>query len=172
MLDRRNRHQSIGRRWKNLCTADNLLNNSLGIPMISRWHRECSTIRMPTPIAKPYDICQRTFGFARDTVRAYPSSVRTHTPSAVAWLQLVRSATSVGANLEEAQAGSSKADFRFRVKVALREAREALYWLRIIQAAGLTGAELTEGLRQEANELVAILTTIAKNSGNGGNTRR
>ena len=53
--------------------------------------------------------------------------------------QLVRSATSSGANYEEAQGGTSNADFSFRVGIALKEMRESWYWLKIIH--GITQNE-------------------------------
>lgn len=48
--------------------------------------------------------------------------------------QLGKSSTSVGANYEEAQAGSSKADFKNKVRISLKEARESNYWLRVLKA--------------------------------------
>ena len=66
--------------------------------------------------------------------------------------------------MEEADAGSSKSDFAYRVKVALREARETKYWLRLIEGAGLEGKGVVKPLLQESSELIAILTTIAKNA--------
>ncbi len=48
--------------------------------------------------------------------------------------QLAKSSTSVGANYEEAQAGASKADFKNKVKISLKEARESNYWLRVVKA--------------------------------------
>jgi four helix bundle protein len=116
---------------------------------------------------KPFDIRERTFEFARDVLKSYPTTVRSHAPSVEVWRQLIRAATSVGANLEEAHASASKADFRFRVKVSLREARESHYWLRLIGAAGLLGSVQAAPLSAEANELVAILTTIAKRAKQG-----
>jgi four helix bundle protein len=113
---------------------------------------------------KPFEIRQRTFIFARDVLKAYPADARRHAPSAEIWRQLVRSSASVGANLEEADAGSSKIDFAYRVKVAVREARESKYWLRLIEGAGLEGKAIVRPLLQESSELVAILTTIAKNA--------
>ena len=123
-------------------------------------------------VSKPYDIRERTFEFARDVLKSYPGTVRSHTPSAEVWRQLIRSGTSVGANLEEAHASGSKADFRFRVKVALREARESHYWLRLIDAANLVGEDRVDQLRTEADEIIAILTTIAKNSANSPKTHQ
>ena len=113
--------------------------------------------------SKPYEIHERTFLFAQDVLNAYPDEAWRHPPSAVVWRQLIRAAASVGANLEEADAGSSADDFSYRVKVSLREAREAKYWLRLVEGAKLQGAAKMKPLMQEASELVAILTTIVKN---------
>lgn len=112
---------------------------------------------------KPYEIRERTFLFALDVLDAYPQDAWRHPPSAVVWRQLIRAAASVGANLEEADAGSSPTDFSYRVRVSLREAREAKYWLRLVEAAKLRGAPAMKLLIQEASEIVAILTTIVKN---------
>jgi len=78
--------------------------------------------------------------------------------------QVMRAGSSVGANVEEAQAASSTKEFTRRMEIAQSEARETLYWLRIVAECGLVPkARLTELLR-EADELVRIVTTIAKRS--------
>jgi four helix bundle protein len=72
--------------------------------------------------------------------------------------QLVRAATDGGANYEEARGADSRADFIYKVGIANKELREALYWLRLTEEAALaTDGELAALIR-EANELVAILT--------------
>ncbi|MGE3274457.1 MAG: four helix bundle protein [Vicinamibacterales bacterium] len=110
----------------------------------------------------PFDLRQRTFRFACLVLRAYPRDAWGHEPSRVVWRQLLRAATSVGANLEEAQSSASRADFTARMRLVLREAREALYWLRLVEANELAGRERAVVLRQEAHELVAIITAIMK----------
>jgi four helix bundle protein len=52
--------------------------------------------------------------------------------------QLIRSGTSVGANVEEAQAAQSRADFIHKIEIALKELRETRYWLRLLVATWLT----------------------------------
>ena len=77
--------------------------------------------------------------------------------------QLIKSATSSGANYEEAQAGSSKADFINKVQISLKEMRESNYWLRIINSSfDLTPNQLSklEFLIKESNELKKILGSI------------
>jgi four helix bundle protein len=76
--------------------------------------------------------------------------------------QLLRSATSVGANLEEVSAAQSKPDFISKCSIAAKEARETRYWLRLlIVAKGIDKERLTP-LIKESDELVAILTAILK----------
>jgi four helix bundle protein len=74
--------------------------------------------------------------------------------------QLLKSATAVGANLEEAKAGSSTREFVRFVEIALREAREANYWLRICAALQLGPAEDLRLLGCEADQLSRILASI------------
>jgi four helix bundle protein len=76
--------------------------------------------------------------------------------------QLLRSGTSVGANLEEAQAGQSRADFLSKCSVACKEARETHYWLRLLAETGVVKPERVADLLNECDQLVAILTTIVK----------
>lgn len=75
-------------------------------------------------------------------------------------LQLLRSGTSIGANVEEAQAGQSRADFISKYAIALKEARETLYWLRLLEKSNLIEKDLARPLIQEANEICKILGAI------------
>ena len=78
--------------------------------------------------------------------------------------QLLKSGTSIGANYREANRAESKADFVHKVNLAEKEAAETVYWLEICMEAGFgTSAEI-ERLAQEAKELLAILTTIGRNT--------
>ena len=81
--------------------------------------------------------------------------------------QLSKSSTSPGANYEEAQAGSSKADFVYKTEIALREMRESNYWLRIIEATlsfeGALKEELSY-LKDESEQLKKILGSIVVKS--------
>jgi len=78
------------------------------------------------------DICDRTFKFATRIVRFCNSLVKEGANCRVLSNQLLRSATSIGANLEEAVAGQSKAGFVSKCSIALKEARETKYWLRLL----------------------------------------
>jgi four helix bundle protein len=76
--------------------------------------------------------------------------------------QVIRSAGSVGANLEEAQATITKKDFLHKVSLSLREGRETLYWIRRIERNGLLPPNRLAELMREWNEIVAMLTTVVK----------
>lgn len=81
--------------------------------------------------------------------------------------QLLRAGTSIGANIEEAQAGQSKADFISKIAIALKEARETLYWLRLLVATKELSAERLSSLQTEIEELMRVLGAIivsAKNT--------
>jgi four helix bundle protein len=77
--------------------------------------------------------------------------------------QLLRSATSVGANAEEATAGQSRKDFISKMSIASKEARESLYWLRLLHKSQLVKHDFTPYLSQ-AEEIVRIITAIVKSS--------
>jgi four helix bundle protein len=114
------------------------------------------------PMAKkPFDIKQRTFGLGVEVVKL----VGTTLPRTVAGFelakQIVRSGTSIGANVEEADAAESKRDFIHKMSIARKEARGTRYWLCIIDAAGLvTDQSYVLPLIRESDELVRILSTI------------
>jgi len=85
----------------------------------------------------------------------------------VAWelsRQLVRSAGSVGANIEECKGAISKPQFRHKVSISLAEARETLYWINRVANGELLPRKRLTNLIKEADEIVSVLTTILKNS--------
>lgn len=80
--------------------------------------------------------------------------------------QLVRSGTSIGANVQEAQDASSRKDFIQKLSISLREARETHYWLDIIVMSKLLSSGNIDELQQECEEFVAILVTSLKSAKN------
>jgi len=78
--------------------------------------------------------------------------------------QLLKSGTSIGANIEEAQGSISRAEFIAKMQIAFKEAREARYWLRLIRDAEVYKSEAHEKLLMDCNELVVILTSILKST--------
>lgn len=114
-----------------------------------------------------HDLNERLFDFAVRTLSYLPRLPRTPEFSIVRY-QLAKSSTSSGGNYEEAQAGSSKADFNNKVRIALREMRESNYWLRIIKAARDSDthdeelAYLTDGSEELKKILGSIVTKRRK----------
>jgi four helix bundle protein len=106
------------------------------------------------------DIRERTFDFSLGIIRlcqqleGQPGVART-----LSW-QLLRSGTSIGANVEEAQAGQSKLDFISKNAIALKEARETIYWLRLLTASKIISSQRLSGLQSEAEELARIIGAI------------
>jgi four helix bundle protein len=76
--------------------------------------------------------------------------------------QLFDAASSIGSNLEEAKSAYSRKEFAAKNCISLKESREASYWLRVAAVKNLGPSQLRTRLLAEANELVAILTTIVK----------
>lgn len=107
------------------------------------------------------DLKQRTQVFALRVirmVRVLPRSAE----GRVLGNQVLRSATSVGANYRSAQRGKSKADFIAKLAVAEEEADETCYWLELIIAAELLPKDSMEPLLAEAREITAILTAAGR----------
>ena len=75
--------------------------------------------------------------------------------------QLLRSATSIGANVNEALAGESRADFVHKMTISNKEARESLYWLELLDKSSLIELDLSEYINQ-CQEITKILTSIVK----------
>ena len=82
--------------------------------------------------------------------------------------QLIRSGASIGANANEARGAESRADFAHKLGIALKEARETVYWLAFVELAGISSDPALPKLRSECDELIAILvksiTTAKRNS--------
>ncbi len=78
--------------------------------------------------------------------------------------QFFRSATSIGANVEEATAGYSKKDFAAKMSISSKEARETLYWIKLIEAGKFVEDYDFTILKEECERLIRILTSIVKTS--------
>ena len=106
----------------------------------------------------PYDIRERTFLFSVRIIKWVRTLLR-DMGTQIAARQLVESATSVGANLEEATGADTPKDRVSKWAIARKEAREARYWIRVICAASVDSAG-GRALEQESTELVNILSTL------------
>ncbi len=106
-------------------------------------------------------IREKSFEFALETIDLYKKMQAER--EYVISKQLLRSATSVGANVEEAVGGISRKDFIHKLTIAQKEARETAYWLKLLQKSSLVSINVTPSLNK-ADELVRILTAIVKTS--------
>ncbi|MHB8056660.1 MAG: four helix bundle protein [Desulfuromonadaceae bacterium] len=78
--------------------------------------------------------------------------------------QILRSGTSIGANIEEAQAGQSRADFVSKISIASKEARETNYWLRLLRDSKTLDEADVKSLLSESDAIIKILTSIVKST--------
>jgi four helix bundle protein len=108
---------------------------------------------------KPYDIQQRTFLFGLNIIR-FSEHLPHSQVGKILCNQLVRSGTSIGANMEEATAALSKQDFIYKANISLREARETNYWLRLIKESTIVNSQYLDELITESLELMKILGAI------------
>ena len=99
---------------------------------------------------KPRDIVERTYQFALAIVQLCDQCERRNNAARTLARQLLKSGTSIGANVEEAQAGRSRADFISKYAIALKEARETRYWLRLLIDSRKCPHEIGAPLREEA----------------------
>ena len=105
----------------------------------------------------------KSFRFAVRVVRLC-KHLRENKKEYILTKQLLRSGTSIGANVVEAQQGQSRADFISKLNIALKEAVETNYWLRLLKESEyLTEAEFTS-IHSDCRELEKLLTTIIKTS--------
>jgi len=109
-------------------------------------------------------IARRSFDFGVKIIELVKSFNRS-TAEFVIINQLVRSGTSIGANIQEAQSAHSRKDFIHKMEIALKEARETKYWILIsIESKLLRSDKLSEFLVKEIEEIIKILVTIVKTS--------
>ncbi|MDD5190717.1 MAG: four helix bundle protein [Dehalococcoidales bacterium] len=110
---------------------------------------------------RSYDLEDRTFLFTKAVLKfsnAIPKSIANNEVAK----QLVRSAGSIGANYIEANEAFSKKDFAMRVKICRKEAKETVYWLKLLQTDNNDIEKHRESLVQEASELMKIFGAIVE----------
>lgn len=112
---------------------------------------------------KPFDLEERTAIFGEDIIK-FIKSIKQTTLNNSILSQLIRSATSIGANYCEADGAESKKDFQHKIGICKKESKETKHWLRMLS---ITDPENTEGCRElwkEAQELTLIFSTIINDS--------
>ena len=112
--------------------------------------------------SKLYDLEDRTLQFAKQTIEFINKTPKT-LPNIEICKQLVRSAGSVGANYIEANESLGKKDFRMRIKICRKEAKESRYWLKLINCNSKSEKDKAN-LIQETNELSKIFGAILEKS--------
>ena len=114
------------------------------------------------------NIRKRVFEFALSAVTLFKNICRqSDEADKILGKQFMRSATSIGANIEEAQSAESKADFIHKYSIAQKEARESLYWLRMIkESCHQVNNTQIDNLLKEIDELISIITAIIVNTKN------
>ena len=106
--------------------------------------------------SKVYDLKQRTFIFSVGTIK-FLETLPNDYISRIIGQQLLRAATSIGANIIEAQAASSKKDFANYYNIALKSANETKYWFLLLKSMNRGNKEESEKLLKEVDEICKIL---------------
>jgi len=104
-----------------------------------------------------YDLSERLLNFAVDVIY-YSRTLENSIENRIIKHQLIKASTSAGANYEESQGAASNADFINKVKISLKEMREANYWLKVIKKTNVSGNknEELERLKDESDQLRKI----------------
>jgi four helix bundle protein len=112
----------------------------------------------------PQDISERTFRFALRVIELCQLLDGMSSTARKLGAQLLRSGTSVGANIREARSGQTRPDFIAKYSISLKEAHETMYWLELLVESKLIKRERMEKLIEECKEITAIITTIIKHA--------
>jgi four helix bundle protein len=107
-------------------------------------------------------ILTKTFNFAKNITKLYVELKKDKIFELAS--QLFKSGTSIGANVEEAQAAQSKRDFIAKMSIAAKEARETKYWLRLLKETEISAVEV-DNLLNDIEDIINILSKIVKTSG-------
>lgn len=106
-------------------------------------------------------ISEKSFQFALHIIETY--KILKSNNEYILSRQLLKSGTSIGANVNEATAAQSKRDFIAKMAIASKEARETRYWLQLLQQSKMVDVNF-ESLLNEIDEIIKILTKIVKTS--------
>ncbi|MBQ7326975.1 MAG: four helix bundle protein [Clostridia bacterium] len=107
------------------------------------------------------NIENKSFEFAVRTVNLY-KFLTEEKKEFVMSKQVLRSGTSIGANVAEAQKAQSRPDFNAKLNIALKEANETYYWLRLLHRTEYISDEAFVSIEADINEIISILVTICK----------
>ena len=108
---------------------------------------------------KDRGIVERTVAYSLRIIKLY-RELEKDTTGRILGKQVLRSGTSIGANVHEAQGAQSKADFIAKMSIAHKEARESSYWLRLISESGILAKNRLQDISDETEQLIKILSSI------------
>jgi four helix bundle protein len=120
----------------------------------------------------PRDIRRRAFQYSLRAIKLYHALQEAK--DGAGWVigkQFLRAATSIGANVEEAQAGETRADFIHKYGIAQKEARESCYWLGLMGESEIVPKRRLAPLMKETEELYAVITAIIRSAKNGSKAK-
>ncbi len=106
-------------------------------------------------------IQEKSFCFALRIVKLY-RYLKENKKEYILSKQLLRSGTSIGANVEEAIGGQSKNDFISKISVAYKESRETLYWIKLLKESYYLNEKQSDSLINDCEEIIKIITKIQK----------
>jgi four helix bundle protein len=118
------------------------------------------------------DIRRRAFQYSLRAINLYHALQEAK--DGAGWVigkQFLRAATSIGTNVEEAQAGETRADFVHKYGIAQKEARETIYWLGLIAEGAIVPKRRLTPLMKETEEIYAVITAIIRSAKNGLRTK-
>ena len=104
---------------------------------------------------------EKSFDFAIRIVSLYKHLIKTKREFVMA-KQLLRCGTSIGANVAEAQKGQSRADFNAKMNIAMKEANETYYWLKLLYKTDYLSEKEFCSIQKDIREILAIITAICK----------
>jgi four helix bundle protein len=111
-------------------------------------------------------VLEKSFDFSIRIIKLYEYLIKKNRNVEPLLKQFLRSGTSIGANITEAQSAYTKKDFINKLGISLKEARESEYWIRLLSATNYLDKKESESIQNDCEELIKLLTTIIKNSKN------
>ncbi len=114
-------------------------------------------------MSKDSKVYDKAYPFAIRIVNAYQWLVKEHQEYVLS-KQLLKSGTSIGANIAEANGAISQADFAAKISIAYKECLETKYWLSLLQDTGYLSQEAFESIYQDAEEIAKILFSILRST--------
>lgn len=105
---------------------------------------------------------QKSFNFSVRIAKLYKYLIQKEKSYEPLYKQLLRSGTSIGANVSEAQSASTKKDFIYKLSISLKEARESQFWLKLLKETEILNYQEYESLNRDCDELERLLTSSIK----------